>query len=267
MVIQKINTIEIPDYVIEASSHLLHQISEAGKKDTYLGGESIKQKAIFTPLDIIEELSENTGMSYITLFKIVTQLKNLNQLIKNPPRFIHEASVILKNTELDEMLRSITYETNGETYEFDFNDFEKNIDPTKYVETPNKGVFDKMLIDSLPERNFSLDADKDTEVVCFLKLPSYYKIKTPIGDYEPDFGLVLKRKQLKDGAEQEYYFVIETKGTNSIDDKKALSESEIYKIKCALQHFKAIGIDVHYKAPIEEFSYFKKEAEITMNNK
>jgi type III restriction enzyme len=165
------------------------------------------------------------------------------------------------------MLRSITYETNGETYEFDFNDFEKNIDPTKYVETPNKGVFDKMLIDSLPERNFSLDADKDTEVVCFLKLPSYYKIKTPIGDYEPDFGLVLKRKQLKDGAEQEYYFVIETKGTNSIDDKKALSESEIYKIKCALQHFKAIGIDVHYKAPIEEFSYFKKEAEITMNNK
>lgn len=265
--VQKINTIEIPDYVIEASSHLLHQISEAGKKDTYLGGESIKQKAIFTPLDIIEELSENTGMSYITLFKIVTQLKNLNQLIKNPPRFIHEASVILKNTELDEMLRSITYETNGETYEFDFNDFEKNIDPTKYVETPNKGVFDKMLIDSLPERNFSLDADKDTEVVCFLKLPSYYKIKTPIGDYEPDFGLVLKRKQLKDGAEQEYYFVIETKGTNSIDDKKALSESEIYKIKCALQHFKAIGIDVHYKAPIKEFSYFKKEAEITMNNK
>jgi type III restriction enzyme len=32
--------------------------------------------------------------------------------------------------------------------------------------TPNKGSFDKMLVLML-ERNFSLDADTDAEVVCF----------------------------------------------------------------------------------------------------
>jgi type III restriction enzyme len=80
-------------------------------------------------------------------------------------------------------------------------------------------------------------------------LPNWYKIKTPIGEYEPDFGLVMKRKSLKSGDETEYYFVIETKGTNDINDKKALTESEMYKIKCAMKHFATLGVEVHYKAP------------------
>jgi type III restriction enzyme len=93
-----------------------------------------------------------------------------------------------------------------------------------------------------------------------LKLPSYYKIQTPIGEYEPDFGIVMRRKQLKSGKESEFYFVVETKGTNDINDKKALKESEVYKIKCAMKHFDALGIDVEYKAPVKEFDYFKEEA-------
>lgn len=93
-----------------------------------------------------------------------------------------------------------------------------------------------------------------------MKLPSYYKIPTPIGEYEPDFGIVMRRKQLKNGNENEFYFVVETKGTNDINDKKALKESEVYKIKCAMKHFAALGIDVEYKAPVKEFSYFKDEA-------
>ena len=171
---------------------------------------------------------------------------------------------IIKNAELDEMLRSIEYHKNGEEYDFDFEDFVKNIDSSKYVLTPNKGVYDKMLVDSDVERKFSENADtKDSEVVCFLKLPSSYKIKTPIGDYEPDFGLVMKRKKLKDGTESEYYFVIETKGTNDINDKKALTESEIYRIKCAMKHFAEIGVEVHYEAPVKEYDYFKKQADVS----
>ena len=136
------------------------------------------------------------------------------------------------------------------------------------METPNRGVFDKVLIDrgSNPERHFAIAADRDDEVVCFLKLPAYYKIPTPIGAYNPDFGLVMKRKSLKDGKEDEFYFVIETKGTNNINDKKALKESELYKIQCAIKHFSTIGIDVHYKAPVKEYQYFKGEASQTINS-
>ena len=264
--VEEINKITIPDFVIEASSFLIDSINEEGKQDTFQGSENVKQKTNFTPLDLIEELSENTGLSYASMFKIFEQLTNLREVIKNPPRFIHEASTIVRNAELDEMIRGLNYELTGESFPFEFNDFVKNIDNKGYVATPNKGVFDKMLIDSDVEKKFSLDADKDVEVVCFLKLPSWYKIKTPIGDYEPDFGLIMKRKNLKDRNENEFYFVIETKGTNDINDKKALKESEIYKIRCAIKHFEKLGLEVQYKAPVKEYSYFKTEADKTINS-
>lgn len=262
---QRINAITIPDYVIEASSHLINEITDEGKQDTFGGTESIKQKARFTPLDLVEELSENTGLSYNTLFQIVEQLTNHNELIKNPPRYIHEAAAIIRNIELDEMLRGLDYHLIGESYPFSFNDFIRNVASTGYVDTPNKGVFDKMLIDSDVERQFSIGADRDPEIICFIKLPSWYKIKTPIGEYEPDFGLVMKRKELKSGNESEFYFVIETKGTNNINDKKALTESEVYKIKCAMKHFTTLGVEVHYNAPIKDYQFFRTEADKTIN--
>ena len=75
----------------------------------------------------------------------------------------------------------------------------------------------------------------------------------------------MKRKSLRDGKESEFYFVIETKGTNDINNKKALKESEIYKIECALKHFATLGVEVHYKAPVKDYQYFKTEATKDIN--
>ncbi len=263
---QRINAITIPDYVIEASSHVINEITDEGKQDTFGGTENIKQKARFTPLDLVEELSENTGLSYNTLFEIVKNIENYSEWIKNPPRFIHEAATIIRNVELDEMLRGLDYLLTGEEFPFDFNDYVKNISRNNIIETPNRGVFDKMIYDSYVERTFCIGADRDPEIVCFIKLPSWYKIKTPIGEYEPDFGLVMKRKELKSGNENEFYFVIETKGTNNINDKKALTESEVYKIKCAMKHFTTLGVEVHYNAPIKDYQFFRTEADKTINS-
>jgi len=262
---QRINAITIPDYVIEASSHLINEITDEGKQDTFGGTESIRQKARFTPLDLVEELSENTGLSFNTLFEIVKNLENYSEWIKNPPRFVHEAGSIIRNVELDEMLRGLDYLLTGEEFPFDFHDYMKNISSNNIIETPNRGVFDKMIYDSYIERTFCIGADRDPEIICFIKLPSWYKIKTPIGEYEPDFGLVMKRKELKSGNENEFYFVIETKGTNNINDKKALTESEVYKIKCAMKHFTTLGVEVHYNAPIKDYQFFRTEADKTIN--
>ena len=216
-------------------------------------------------MDLVEELSENTGLSFNTLFEIVKNLENYSEWIKNPPRFVHEAGSIIRNVELDEMLRGLDYLLTGEEFPFDFHDYMKNISSNNIIETPNRGVFDKMIYDSYIERTFCIGADRDPEIVCFIKLPSWYKIKTPIGEYEPDFGLVMKRKELKSGNENEFYFVIETKGTNNINDKKALTESEGYKIKCAMKHFTTLGVEVHYNAPIKDYQFFRTEADKTIN--
>jgi len=266
--IDALNAISIADYEVEVTSRTIGSITEEGIEDQFEGSESYKQKAKFSPLDIVEEISEETGLGYTTLYKIISGITNYEDFVKNPPKYTHQSIARIKHIELEEMVRGLDYHLTNENFPFDFDDFVKNISDKDYVDTPNRGVFDKVLIDrgSSPERNFAIAADHDDEVICFLKLPSYYKIPTPIGTYNPDFGLVMKRKSLKDGKESEFYFVIETKGTNDINDKKALKESELYKIQCAIKHFDTIGIDVHYKAPIKEYQYFKDEATQTINS-
>ena len=124
-----------------------------------------------------------------------------------------------------------------------------------------------MLYDSQLEHDFAEAADKaDTNVVCFLKFPTWYKIPTPVGSYEPDFGVVLKRKSLRENSDKDYYFVVEIKGTNDINDAKALTPHEVARMECAIKHFASLGIDVEYKAPIKDFETFQKQAEQYIRN-
>ena len=262
--IESINQIKIADYEAEVSSRSIGEIDEGGIVDTFGGKETYKLKAQFSALDLMEEISENTGLSYATVFKIVESIR-YEDFIKNPPVFIHKASSIIKNVELEELLRGLDYHLTNENFPFDFEDFVKQVDSSQYRDTPNRGFYNRMLVDSYTESLFALATDIDDEVVCFMKLPAYYKIQTPIGEYNPDFGIVMKRKSLRNGSESEFYFVIETKGTNDINDKKALKESEIYKIQCALKHFATLGVDVHYNAPVKDYQYFKTEANSTIN--
>jgi len=256
---EALNDIKIADYEAEVSSRSINTITEEGIQDEFGGTESYKLKAHFTALDLIEEISENTGLSYLTTFNIINGITYEN-FAKNPPQFINQASAIIKNIELEEMIRGLDYHLTDQTFPFEFKDFTKQIEYSKYTDTPKRGVYDKIIHDSTIEHQFALAADNDDEVVCFLKLPDYYEIKTPMGDYNPDFGVVMKRKSLRDGKESEFYFVIETKGTDDINNKKSLRESEVYKIKCAMKHFATLGVEVQYKAPINNYQDFKTEA-------
>lgn len=262
--IKSLNKIEMADYVAKVSSRTIRSITEEGIEGEYGGKQDYKLKAHFSPLDLMEELSENTGLSYLSTYKILEGIKH-EEFIKNPPKFIHQATALIKNIELEEMIRGLDYHLTDETFPFEFSDFVKQVEYSQYRDTPNRGFYNRMLTDSDVERSFALGADSDDEIICFMKLPAYYKIPTPIGNYNPDFGIVMKRKSLRDGKQSELYFVIETKGTNDINDKKALKESEIYKIECALKHFATLGVEVQYKAPVKDYQYFKTEATKNIN--
>ncbi|MBE3095063.1 MAG: hypothetical protein IMZ52_08535, partial [Actinobacteria bacterium] len=265
--IKAINEITISEHQVQVALGRIQSISEDGIQTQDFRTESKAVNVLFAPIDLVEEISENTSLAYPTVFKIVQGLNNRKEIIKNPPRFLQEAVRKIRYIELDEMLRALDYRITGET--FDIDQFEqfivKNTD--KIEPTPNKGIYDHIIWDSEHEQKFAREADGDTEVVCFLKLPSFYIIKTPAGEYNPDFGLVLKKKKIRAESESEYYFVIETKGTNSLDDRKALTENEIYKIKCAIKHFESLGIEakVNYFAPVKEYTTFKNKAEELVN--
>lgn len=265
--IESLNEIRINDYTLEVQSMRITDIGNLNNAE-YYGSQSYVGRAKFNPHDLVEEISEKTGLCYTSVLKIVAGINNQNQYIKNPPVFMEQAVFRIRQVQLDELVRCIEYTPTGNIYEFKFDDFSKD-GCEDWIATPNHGVWDKSLYDSLYEKEFAREADKitNTEVLCFLKFPSWYKIPTPIGNYEPDFGVVLHKRQLSSPHEnKEYYFVVEIKGTDDINDTRALTPHEIGRIKCAVKHFKSLGIEAYYKAPIKEYDTFKAQANQTINN-
>ena len=269
--IEELNTISIADYIAEVSMYHVRDIEDLSQRE-YIGSDDPRHlQASFSPHDLIEDLSEKTGLCYNSVMRIVSEIDTKKEYLKNPPVFLENAAFKIRQIQLDELTRCITYTPTGETYDFDFADFTKDA-CDNYVSTPNHGIWDKTLYDSKYEHDFALEADNDTkhpEIVCFLKFPSWYRIPMPqpIGNYyEPDFGVVLKRKSLKENQKtKEYYFVIEIKGTNDLSDQRALTPHEVARIKCAVEHFRSLGIEAVYKAPIREYSKFEEEAGKTIN--
>ena len=70
----------------------------------------------------------------------------------------------------------------------------------------------------------------------FCKLPRWFKVATPLGDYNPDWALVLEESN-------KLYLVRETKSTLDRDERR---EIENKKVDCGTAHFKAL--DVNFKA-------------------
>ena len=240
---EALNALKIEHYTAEVALNRVERLEAEGVTTQHLGSER-RLRATFGAVDLVEEISEGTSLAYPTVIRILRDVTNRAAIAANPARFIHEASSRIREIELDELLRGLTYATSGE--EFDISQLEPSIVTyADTIETPNRGLYDRVVFDSSFERDFAGFADNDDEVVCFLKLPAFYQISTPIGPYNPDFGVVLCRKRLRGAEETEFYFVVETKGASELADKKALRESEVYKIKCALKHFDVLGVDAH----------------------
>jgi type III restriction enzyme len=255
--IEALNRLVVGDYEAEIVLTRIKSIAMTGIGSDEVGRETEKLRANFAPLDLIEEISENTALSYPTVARIAAGLENFTPIVRNPPKFLAHAAAVIRAIELDEMLRSLSYHPTAESLPLAL--LEPVVETFFAVEpTPEHGVYDGVAFQSMPERSFAQAAERDNEVVCFLKLPPTYEISTPIGMYRPDFGLVLKRRSLSTKSENEYYFVIETKNTNNLDDQKALTESERVKIRCALKHFAALGVEaklsyVPYVAPVKDY--------------
>lgn len=56
----------------------------------------------------------------------------------------------------------------------------------KIDKTKHKTVYDYVVTDSDIEENFARKAELDDNVEFYIKLPDWFKIRTPLGPYNPD---------------------------------------------------------------------------------
>jgi type III restriction enzyme len=100
------------------------------------------------------------------------------------------------------------------------------------VTEPSKTIYEEFVpLDSKIESKFANDCETSDQIKFYFKLPNWFKIPTPIGNYNPDWALVFE-------DDKKIYFIAETKdtGTPYVDLAK-LSGDEKMKIKCGKAHF------------------------------
>ena len=212
--------------------------------------ENIKTSNKYKLPDIISYLQNETNLTRKSLVKILTGILTLNSFKKNPQLFIEQVTEVIKRTMRAFVVSGIKYEKIGTNDYYCQERFETE-ELFGYLKTAMnkngnmieslKSPYFHTIIDSEIEVTFAQELERNENVVLYTKLPSWFKISTPLGNYNPDWA-VLIRPNLNE-KEEKLYFVVETKGSLFEEDRR---ETENLKIKCGKEHFKAIDTDINF---------------------
>ena len=206
--------------------------------------------------DILAFLQRETELTRGTLVRILKESGRLKDFGTNPQAFMTECAKFINRALHELIVDGIKYEPiAGQAYEmrlFEESEVEEYLDRLYAVKEKTDTLadgtevprtpYDWIAYDSDVEREVAERLDGDPRVKFFCKLPRGFKVPTPIGNYNPDWAIVLE----DDGK---LYLVRETKSTLDTDK---LRDSENRKIKCGKAHFDALGVDFKAATNIHE---------------
>jgi len=199
--------------------------------------------------NLLADIQLRTQMTRRVIFDVLDRAGMFEQMAINPQQVIDETAQAINRVKQRLAVDGIKYHRTGEYYDMTL--FENSeLQACLYdaamksgaiaVTDQAKTIYDYVAVDSEVEREFMQSLEDNTDVKFYIKLPSWFKIDTPVGKYNPDWAVAF------DGDER-VYFVTETKGSDDINDNH-LSANERSKIIAARQHF--AEIDVPYVAPV-----------------
>lgn len=198
--------------------------------------------------DIISQIQESTSLTRRTIIDILKQSERLEEFLHNPHDFIAMVSACIKDQLSHVLINGVQYERiGGHIYELRelqaAGQAEKDrfLDNLYQVKNKEKTDFDYIIIDSEVERKFAEHLDSNKDIKLFMKLPSEFKIPTPVGAYNPDWAII-KEEQ----GQQHLYLIRETK---SSQDPLKRRPTENAKITAAKRHFAAIEVDYMVSTP------------------
>lgn len=202
--------------------------------------------------DVYGYIQNRVHLSRSTIFSILDGSGRMDELLVNPQAFLDTAISAIKTCLQTLMVEGIEYRTiNGRRYEMSLFDEELETylssvyppadddmttpvqktllqaQPIDSQKTPVGDPFACVLSESDTESQFAHDCSVDERVKFFFKLPSRFKIPTPLGTYNPDWAVIL-------GNDARVYFVAETKSTTVRANRRP---AENLQIACGRKHF------------------------------
>jgi type III restriction enzyme len=238
---------EIRDHLIVGKSRFAY--SKAGIEITQGGVEAgvVEESSFvydakdFSLPDIVTYLQNETNLTRRAIVEILTRSGKLEQFKNNPQKFIEQVMGMIQRTMRHFVIDGIKYEKIGDESYYAQEIFEEQ-ELAGYLnqnlEESKKGVYDYVIYDSDVEKNFAISFENNPMIKVYAKLPSFFKIDTPLGSYNPDWAVVIEDDEI-----ERLYFVVETKSSLFTD---ALRPAEQAKIDCGMAHFDALGDDVQF---------------------
>lgn len=205
----------------------------------YTGNKQAAIASEYTIPNVLGYIQNRTELTRSTIMQIMVRSGRLDDMAINPQLFMDTVVDKIKRVLQNLMIDGIEYHRiGGSEYEmrlFEEQELEIYVnDYTFRVSNPDKTIYEEFVpLDSDVEWQFAKDCETNNDQIKFyFKLPSWFKIPTPIGSYNPDWAVVFE-------DDKRIYFVAETKdtGTPKVDLDK-LHPSEKQKILCGMAHFK-----------------------------
>lgn len=192
--------------------------------------------------DLVWEIMKNTLLTRKTIVEILSKIHPIkfSQFKINPEDFIRKVSNLINDQKASTLINNIVYTPINQKYEtdiFTINNFKWSLKDN--ILQVQKHIYDYVKTDSKIERDLAWELET-WEVLVYAKLPSWFKIPTPIWNYNPDWAIVIDKKDVK-----YIYFIAETKWSL---ESLQLKWSEDLKIQYARKHFESLwNSDIKYE--------------------
>jgi type III restriction enzyme len=197
--------------------------------------------------DLIAHITPPIKLTRKTLTTIVTQTKNRQAALDNPQEFALQAARIVREKAVQQLVDGIQYLKDGTWYEMSEWVEEEETVSERLIAVDNS-IYDYIVVQSETEKKFVEKLKKMKNVHLFIKLPHWFKVGTPVGQYNPDWGLVMQQVFGEDGPL--LYLIRETKSSTVPDE---LRGTENQKIHCGSRHFTgALGVDYRVVTSADE---------------
>lgn len=238
--VQEINNLTVSTIKVRVEKVSLSLKEGQGIQHQLVGQAAEELDKKYKIPNLIELIARETDLTRDTIYTILASIDNIDLIFKNPKEFTQSVVLIIKEKLKEFLINGIQYAEIEEFWKMEL--FEDMDAYEEYVlpDSNKKTIYDGIIWDSKGEREFAQKLEENDKVSLFVKLPPWFNVQTPVGEYNPDWAVVLEQRDLEGEITEKLYLVRETKFVDNLDN---LRPSEKYKIKCAEEHFKAVGVD------------------------
>jgi restriction endonuclease len=246
---EAVKPITIEPIKVRTERGRVDRIRERGMFETTLLGQGAVAVDIAHRVpNVAALLAEETNLTRRTLRRILGRAGNLDQVYHNPAEYIQRAGEAINRAKRRFLVDGVQYLEIEDGYEMSlFENLEGYADSLLPIE---KSIYDHVIYDSRNERDFAQTLEAMDEVRLFVKLPAWFTVPTPIGDYNPDWAIVFHIQDSFGETREKLYLVRETKATDDPEERRGL---ENLKIRCAGRHFQTIDVDYDVATDAQQF--------------